>query len=74
MFDRLLHKFNEEIFVKMWGKYGAIYLTVWQSTRGSIVFLISVFLVREPQKVQDGSHHSIRHRCFGNDKLVAVQL
>ena len=49
-------------------------LSPFGSQRGEAHFLISVFLVREHRKIQDGGHQSIRPRCFGNVKLVAVQL
>ena len=49
-------------------------LSLFGSQREEAHFLISVFLVREHQKIQDGGHYSIRPRCFGNDKLVAVQV
>ena len=56
------------------GKNMALYfVTVSQSTRGSSFFLNIRLPVREHQKIQDGGHHSIRPRCFGNDKLVATQ-
>ena len=73
MFDRLLHKFNEK-FVKIWEKYGTIVCHRLAVNEGKLIFLISIFLVREHQTIQDGGHQSIRPRCFGNDKLVAVKL
>ena len=72
MFDRCYCIISTKYLLKFGENMALYFVTLWQSTRGSSLFLKSVFLVREHQKIQDGGHHSIRPRCFGNGKLVAT--
>ena len=57
-------------FVTTCGKYGTIFCHRLAVKERVHILLISVFLVREHQDIQNGCHHLIQPRCFQNDKRI----